>query len=180
MMALVRNAQQWALVAAAITEEWMERMGCPTDHQCSTSHWHSTSHQHSASGRRSRSLGWQEESPQVTPCCVETEARTESFQVTSHQGGTGDINLYEYRKTSQVMSCQRGAAQEQTWSPSSTRGKCWVTFTEGRVPSLGESPRHRVMECPHDTETQMVYQFPPPSRQMTEATPQEMADWARW
>ena len=180
MMALARDAQQWAVATAVILEEQMERMGHPIDCQCSTSCWHS------ASCRRSRSLGCQEESPQVTPHCRETEARPESSQVTSHYWGTGDINLYKYQKMSWVTSCWRGTAQEQTQSPSSTRQKCRVKFTEGRVlvpELLGESLKHGVRECQCDAETQAGYELLPLSWQegwqMTEATPWEMADQAR-
>ena len=172
MMTLARDAQHWALVAAAILEEWMESMSH------STSNWCSTSHQHSASCRRSRSLGQQEESSQATPCYRETKARQESSQMTSHKGGTGDINLFEYQRMSCVISHWRGMTQEWTWSPRSTRQKYWVAFTEGRVPSLGKRLRHGVRECPHDTETEMGYQLPPPLWQ-TKAAPWEMADWSR-
>ena len=102
MMAHVRDAWQWALVAAVILKEQMESMGCPTDHWCSTSHWHSTSHWCYVSCRRSRSLGWQEDSSQVTQCHGETEARPEISQATSCWRGTGDTNLYKYLKISQV------------------------------------------------------------------------------
>ena len=51
MMAIARDAQQWALAEAAILEVRMERMGCSTDCQCSTNH------QCSASCRRSRFPG---------------------------------------------------------------------------------------------------------------------------
>ena len=77
IMALTRDAHQWALVAAGILEEQMERMShskgcqCSISYQNSSSCWCSSSWQHSASHRRSWSLGWQEESPKVT----------------SHQGG---------------------------------------------------------------------------------------------
>ena len=174
MMALTRDAQQWALAAAAILKEWMERMSCSTScqwltsHQCSSSHWCSASH------RRSRCLGQWEEGSQVTPCHGETETRPESSQMNSNWEGTVDIYFFEYWRT----SCQRGTPQEWTQSPSSTRQKHWVTFAEGRVPLLGESLRHGVRECLHDAGTEMGYQVPPLMWQ-TEATPWEMADWSR-
>ena len=67
--------------------------------------------------------------------------------------------------------CQRGTTQEWTQSPSSTRQRHWVTFTEGRVPSPEGSQRHMVTECPCDAKTEMGYQLHPPSWQM-EATQQ--------
>ena len=71
MMALARDAQQWALAMAAIMKE---------ERGCSTCHQHPTDHQCSASHRRSRSSGHQEESSWVTSCNKGTETRPESSQ----------------------------------------------------------------------------------------------------
>ena len=163
MMALARDAQQWALVVAAwsLRNEWKGSVTPPTA-KCSSNH------QCAASCRRSRSSGQWEESSQVTPHCRGTEAGPGSSQVTSCCGGTEDINWYEYQKASWVTSHQRGAAQEQTWSPTSTRQKHQITFAEGwrLVPEmLGESPRHGVREHQCNAKTQVGYQLLPPSWQ---------------
>ena len=108
MMALARDTWQWALVAAAILEEQMERMSHSTGHQCSTSCWHFSSCQCSASHRRSRSLGWQEEGSQATPHYRETEATPQSPQ--TNKKGRVDIDFFKHQRASQVTSCQGGAA----------------------------------------------------------------------
>ena len=98
MMALTRDAWQWALVATVILGEWMESMSH------STSCWYSISHRCLASHRRSRSLGWWE-GFQVTPHCGETEARPDSSQMNSHQEGMVDIDFFKHQRTSWVTSC---------------------------------------------------------------------------
>ena len=111
MMALMKYAHQWALVAAAILEERMERMSCYTSQWCSSSCWHSSSHW----CRRSRSSGCWKGDPQVTYHQREPEARVQVPQVTSHH---------------------RGTIWGWTQPPSPTRQKCCVTFAKGRAPSL--------------------------------------------
>ena len=156
MMALARDAWQWALVAAAILEEQIERVSHSTSCQQFSSHWWSSS------CKRSRSFGQQKEGSQVTP----------------HWEGKVDINFFKHWRASWETSHQRSATQELTKSPSSSRWRCQVTFTKGRAPSLEGSLRHGVREHPHDSGTEMGYQLSPPMWQ-TEATPQEMAAWSR-
>ena len=100
-----------------------------------------------------------------------------SPQVNSCLGVKVDIEFFQHQSTSWVIHTE-GAPQEQTWSPSSTRQRHWVTFAKGRATLPGESPRHGAREHPCDARAEMGYQLPPPMWQ-TEATPQEMADWLR-
>ena len=139
MLALTNDANQWAFVVAVILEEWTEGMSHSTSHHFCSSCWCSSSCQH----RRSRSSGHWEGDPQVTSCHREPKARSEGPQADSHQGGKIDIDMFATQKTLWVASCQRSATQGWAQSPSPTRQKCQVIFTEGRAPSLTEeSPKH--------------------------------------
>ena len=122
----------------------MERMSYSTSGRCSTSCQHYSSCQQ----RRSRSLGCQED-PQA-----------ERMDVNFHQ------------QLPQVTPHQRSTVQGSTQSPSPTRQKHWVTFAEGRAPSLTEeSPEH-------DALVDEAHQLPPPMWQTEEAPPNE-ANWIR-
>ena len=171
MMALMRDNHQQALVAAAILEEWMERMSCSASWQCPTScHW-SSRHWWSSSHRRSRSLGQWQEGSQVTSCYGEPKVSLESPQANSHQGGKLDINFFHYWQMPWATSCWRGSTAEWTWSPSSTRWRHQVTFAKERAPMPEESPKH-------DAREDMAYRLPPPMWQ-TEEVPYKKANWLR-
>ena len=171
-MAFMMDAHQQALATATILEERMERMSQSTSHHCSSSCSHSGSCQCSNSHqcRRSRSLGHQEVDPQVTSHCWETEARLEDPQADSHQGGKMDIDFHQW--VPWAIPYQRGATQGHTQSPSPTRQKCQVTFTNGRGHLLTEeSPEH-------NARADEGYQLPPPMWQ-TEEAPHKEANWSR-
>ena len=88
------------------------------------------------------------------------------------KGKKVDIDFFEHQRMFQVTSCWGGTTQEQTWSPSSTRQRCWVTFAKGRAPSPGESLRHAGQGNAHMTLGQKWAISCPHHMWQTEATPQ--------
>ena len=82
-----------------------------------------------------------------------------------------DINFFQHWWMPQAIPHWRGTTQEWTQSPSPTRWRHQVTFSDKRAPSLEESPKH-------DIKTDEAYPLPPPTWQTREAA-NKMANWLR-
>ena len=105
VLAMVRDAHQWALAATALLEDKIERLSHCLSYQWSGSHRWSRSHRGSGSqrcsgshrGRRSQSRGCQAKDPLV-------------------------------------ISCHRDSAKRWSQSPSPSQWRWWATFMQGRAP----------------------------------------------
>ena len=73
---------------------------------------------------------------------------------------------------SQVTSCSRGTVQGWAQSSSPSWQKQWVTFAEGRAPSLSKD------SLKSNAEIDEAHHLPPPTWQ-TEKVPHDGADWSR-
>ena len=121
MIALIRDAHQWTLVAATILEERMEWMSC------FFSHWSSGSHQHSGSCDTGGPGPWDVKEIPRWP-----EARLKDTQVDSHKGRRMEVDFHQ--QLPGWLHTEGGTIQGWTQSPSPTRQKCQVNFTEGGHP----------------------------------------------